>query len=159
MSGRYSTNWDRKGWPGLEIQMYYDCPCIFLSIFLFKYISKHLSVYLSIINVYMKENFNFPILLHQVLENPLHLFIKFINLFLLLSTAVQTVFLQSSANSYICWIYAKHTSAPPPGKNDVLKKVSVIFAKEVRQYDPSLKSQLNLSKNTFWFVNVLLITV
>ena len=23
MSGRYSTNWDRKGWPGTEIQMYY----------------------------------------------------------------------------------------------------------------------------------------
>ena len=23
MSGRYSTNWDRKGWPGSEIQMYY----------------------------------------------------------------------------------------------------------------------------------------
>ena len=26
MSGRYSTNWDRKGWPGSEIQMHYDCP-------------------------------------------------------------------------------------------------------------------------------------
>ena len=26
MSGRYSTNWDRKGWPGSEIQMYYSCP-------------------------------------------------------------------------------------------------------------------------------------
>ena len=26
MSGRYSTNWDRKGWPGSEIQMYYGCP-------------------------------------------------------------------------------------------------------------------------------------
>jgi len=25
MSGRYSTNWDRKGWPGSEIQMYYGC--------------------------------------------------------------------------------------------------------------------------------------
>ena len=24
--GRYSTNWDRKGWPGSEIQMYYGCP-------------------------------------------------------------------------------------------------------------------------------------
>ena len=23
MSGRYSTNWDRKGWPGSEIQIYY----------------------------------------------------------------------------------------------------------------------------------------
>ena len=23
MSGRYSTNWDWKGWPGTEIQMYY----------------------------------------------------------------------------------------------------------------------------------------
>ena len=23
MSGRYSTNWDRKGWPGSEIQMYH----------------------------------------------------------------------------------------------------------------------------------------
>ena len=28
MSGRYSTNWDRKGWPGSEIQMYYGCPWI-----------------------------------------------------------------------------------------------------------------------------------
>ena len=27
MSGRYSTNWDLKGWPGSEIQMYYGCPC------------------------------------------------------------------------------------------------------------------------------------
>ena len=27
MSGRHSTNWDRKSWPGLEIQMYYGCPC------------------------------------------------------------------------------------------------------------------------------------
>ena len=26
MSGRYSKNWDRKGWPGSEIQMYYGCP-------------------------------------------------------------------------------------------------------------------------------------
>ena len=26
MSGRYSTNWDQKGWPGSEIQMYYGCP-------------------------------------------------------------------------------------------------------------------------------------
>ena len=26
-SGRYSTYWDRKGWPGSEIQMYYGCPC------------------------------------------------------------------------------------------------------------------------------------
>ena len=26
MSGRYSTNWDRKVWPGSEIQMYYGCP-------------------------------------------------------------------------------------------------------------------------------------
>ena len=25
---RYSTNWDRKGWPGSEIQMYYGCPWI-----------------------------------------------------------------------------------------------------------------------------------
>ena len=25
MSGRYSTNWDWKGWPGLEIQTYYGC--------------------------------------------------------------------------------------------------------------------------------------
>ena len=24
---RYSTNWDRKGLPGSEIQMYYGCPC------------------------------------------------------------------------------------------------------------------------------------
>jgi len=24
---RYSTNWDRKGWPGSEIQIYYGCPC------------------------------------------------------------------------------------------------------------------------------------
>ena len=23
---RYSTNWDRNGCPGSEIQMYYDCP-------------------------------------------------------------------------------------------------------------------------------------
>ena len=35
----------------------------------------------------------------------------------------------------------KKPQPPPPEKNDVLKKVSVIFAKEVRQYDPSLKSQ------------------
>ena len=27
MSGRYSTNWDRIGWPGSEIQMYYGFPC------------------------------------------------------------------------------------------------------------------------------------
>ena len=27
LSGQYSTNWDRKGWPGSEIQMYYGCPC------------------------------------------------------------------------------------------------------------------------------------
>ena len=27
MTGRYSTNWDRKSWPGSEIQMYYGCPC------------------------------------------------------------------------------------------------------------------------------------
>ena len=26
MSGRYSTIWDQKGWPGSEIQMYYGCP-------------------------------------------------------------------------------------------------------------------------------------
>ena len=26
MSGRYSTKWDRKGWPDSEIQMYYGCP-------------------------------------------------------------------------------------------------------------------------------------
>ena len=26
--GRYSTNWDRKGWPGLEIQIYYRLPVI-----------------------------------------------------------------------------------------------------------------------------------
>ena len=25
MSARYSTNWDRKGWPGSEIKMYYGC--------------------------------------------------------------------------------------------------------------------------------------
>ena len=25
---RYNTNWDRKGWPGSEIQMYYGCPWI-----------------------------------------------------------------------------------------------------------------------------------
>ena len=25
MCGRYSTNWDRKDWPGSEIQMYYGC--------------------------------------------------------------------------------------------------------------------------------------
>ena len=25
--GRYSTNWNRKGWPGFEIQMYYGWPC------------------------------------------------------------------------------------------------------------------------------------
>ena len=31
MSGRYSTNWDRKGWPGLKIQLYYGCPCIMRS--------------------------------------------------------------------------------------------------------------------------------
>ena len=24
---RYSKNWDRKGWPSSEIQMYYGCPC------------------------------------------------------------------------------------------------------------------------------------
>ena len=28
MFGRYSTNWDRKDWPGSEIQMYYGCPCL-----------------------------------------------------------------------------------------------------------------------------------
>ena len=28
MSGCYSTNWDRKGWLGSEIQMYYGCPCL-----------------------------------------------------------------------------------------------------------------------------------
>ena len=28
MSGRYSTNWDQKGWPGSEIQLYYGCPCL-----------------------------------------------------------------------------------------------------------------------------------
>jgi len=27
MSRRYSINWDRKGWPGSEIQMYNGCPC------------------------------------------------------------------------------------------------------------------------------------
>ena len=27
---RYSTNWDRKGWPGKEIQMYYGCPWVLL---------------------------------------------------------------------------------------------------------------------------------
>ena len=28
MSGRYSSHWERKGWPGSEeIQMYYDCLC------------------------------------------------------------------------------------------------------------------------------------
>ena len=33
-SGRYSTNWDRKGWPGSYIQMFYGCisfmssPCV-----------------------------------------------------------------------------------------------------------------------------------
>ena len=27
MSVRYSTNWDRKGWPGSEIKMYYGWPC------------------------------------------------------------------------------------------------------------------------------------
>ena len=26
MSVRYSTNWDRKGWPGSEIKVYYGCP-------------------------------------------------------------------------------------------------------------------------------------
>jgi len=26
MSGRYSTNWDQKRWPGSEIQMYFGCP-------------------------------------------------------------------------------------------------------------------------------------
>ena len=26
MYGRYSTKWDRKGWPDSEIQMYYGCP-------------------------------------------------------------------------------------------------------------------------------------
>ena len=26
---RYSTNCDRKGWPGLEIQMYNGCPCVY----------------------------------------------------------------------------------------------------------------------------------
>ena len=26
MSVRYSTNWDRKGWPDSEIKMYYGCP-------------------------------------------------------------------------------------------------------------------------------------
>ena len=28
MSMRCSTNWDRKGWPGLEIQIYYGCPWV-----------------------------------------------------------------------------------------------------------------------------------
>ena len=27
---RYSTNWDRKDWPGSEIQMYYGCPWHYL---------------------------------------------------------------------------------------------------------------------------------
>ena len=27
MSRGYSTNWDRNGWPGSEIQMYHGCPC------------------------------------------------------------------------------------------------------------------------------------
>ena len=27
MSVQCSTNWDRKGWPGSEIQMYYGSPC------------------------------------------------------------------------------------------------------------------------------------
>ena len=26
LSGWYSTNWERKGCPGSEIQMYYGCP-------------------------------------------------------------------------------------------------------------------------------------
>ena len=26
---RYSTNWDRKSWPGSEIQMYNGCPCLY----------------------------------------------------------------------------------------------------------------------------------
>ena len=30
MYGRCSTNWDRKGLPGSEIQMYYGCPCTFI---------------------------------------------------------------------------------------------------------------------------------
>ena len=30
--GRYSTNWDRKGWPGSEIQMYHGCPWHYINL-------------------------------------------------------------------------------------------------------------------------------
>ena len=41
MSGQYSTNWDRKGWTGLDIQMYYDSRwCnLFPHVFIFEIIS------------------------------------------------------------------------------------------------------------------------
>ena len=45
MSGRYSTNWDRKGWPGSEIQMYYGCPCFWHPLLNF---SKNISIPLTI---------------------------------------------------------------------------------------------------------------
>ena len=31
IAGRYGTNWDRKSWPGPEIQMYYGCPWLSMS--------------------------------------------------------------------------------------------------------------------------------
>ena len=41
ISGQYSTNWDRKGWTGLDIQMYYDSRwCnLFPHVFIFEIIS------------------------------------------------------------------------------------------------------------------------
>ena len=47
----YSTNWDRNGWPGSEIQMYYGCPCpIFPNIW---------SILLSCINIEIKKGKTF----------------------------------------------------------------------------------------------------
>ena len=49
---RYSTNWDRKGWPGSEIQMYYGCPWGVLQ----KVQTQVVSIYLQSTMLYNSES-------------------------------------------------------------------------------------------------------
>ena len=55
----YSTNWDQKGWPGSEIQMYYKgCPCFETHLELFSVVQwkrNFINVLLRIENFYFRN--------------------------------------------------------------------------------------------------------
>jgi len=47
MYGQYSTNWERNGWPGSEIQMYYGYTCLVFSVWLTNF---KLTIFTSFLN-------------------------------------------------------------------------------------------------------------